>query len=312
MKICVTGGAGFVGVHLIRRLLAEGAEILAVDDFSASDPSRIPADPQVHVERIDVRDAEQMVKALETFRPAALIHLAARHFIPYCDAHPLETMDVNVKGTVAVLRSASTQSRTHVLLASSLAVYPPSTGLLAEDDPLGPVDIYGYSKWMAELVCQHVHRARGSRISILRIANVYGAQETNPHVLPRIVAQVRHGDLVELGNLESRRDYIHVQDVAEAFVALVDPARPDARQLEIFNLSTGKDASVRELIAHIESILGRTIAVHSSRDLMRSVDRPVLRADPSRLCAATGWLPRLSLREGLWELLASEGLAERC
>jgi len=307
MKVTVTGGAGFVGVHLVRGLLAQGHVVQVIDDFSGSSPARLPAAPRLRIDRVDVREASGLQEALDVHAPAVIIHLAARHFIPYCEAHPLETLEVNVRGTATVLRVATSFEDARLILASSLAVYPPREDLLREDIPLGPIDIYGYSKWQAELVARQIGADANLDLAIVRIGNVYGPFETNPHVIPHILEQVRLGDAIELGNLESRRDYIYVEDVVDALLALTArrPAGP-----EVFNLSTGEDSSVSDLLDEMGRLLNRTLRPQPAPHLLRPVDRPMLRADSSRLRAAVGWRPRHTLRDGLRKLLIAEGLLQ--
>jgi UDP-glucose 4-epimerase len=235
------------------------------------------------------------------------IHLAARHFIPYCETHPLETLEVNVKGTANVLRAVASLAEARLILASSLAVYPPQEELLREDVFLEPIDIYGYSKWQAELVAQQIGAGSNLDIAIVRIGNVYGPLETNPHVIPHILEQLKLGDAIELGNLESRRDYIYVEDVVDALLALTTRRLPSP---EVFNLSTGEGHTVTEILDELGRLLDRTLRPQPSPHLLRPVDRPMLRADSSRLRAAVEWRPRHSLRDGLRKLLIAEGLLQ--
>ena len=305
MRVTATGGAGFIGVHLVKTLCREGHEVQVIDNLSIGGAERLDGLPVARLDVADIRDAEAIRKALEDFRPVAVVHLAAIHFIPYCDAHPLEALDVNVQGTAVVVREAIGAGVSRMVAASSLAVYPPRHEKHQESDALGPMDIYGYSKWQAELVVRHDASEYGLHCAIARIANVYGPRETNPHVIPRIVDQLKSGEELKLGNLDSRRDYVYVEDVAEAMASLATGVSPCTG---VFNLSTGQAHSVQNLLDEIGELLDRPIRARCLESLLRPVDRPMLRADASRLTAATGWTPRFTLREGLMGLLLAEGL----
>jgi len=305
VRVTVTGGAGFIGVHLVQALCASGHQVQVIDNHSVGGAERLGGLPVARLDVADIRDAEAIRTVLERFRPAAVVHLAAIHFIPYCDAHPLEALDVNVHGTAVVAREAIAAGVSRLVAASSLAVYPPSHESHREAEVLGPMDIYGYSKWHAELAVTQAASEHGIPCAMTRIANVYGPMETNPHVIPRIIEQLKAGDELRLGNLASRRDYIYVEDVAEALASLATVDSPSAGA---FNLSTKQAYSVQNLLDQISQLLGRSITVRSLEGLLRPVDRPMLRADASRLTAAIGWTPRYTLHEGLKALLLAEGL----
>jgi UDP-glucose 4-epimerase len=305
VRVTVTGGAGFIGVHLVQALCATGHQVQVIDNHSVGGAERLAGLPLPRLDVADIRDAEGIRTALNAFRPTTLVHLAAIHFIPYCDAHPLEALDVNVQGTAIVMREAIAAGASRLVVASSLAVYPPRNEEHLEDETLGPMDIYGYSKWQAELVVKQAASEHGLPCAIARIANVFGPMETNPHVIPRIIDQLKSGDELKLGNLDSRRDYVYVEDVAEALAGLATGASPCTGA---FNLSTGQAYSVQDILDQIGKLLDRPVAARSLGSLLRPVDRPMLRANSSRLTAATRWTPRFTLRDGLRALLLAEGL----
>ena len=221
MRCLVTGGCGFVGAALVRRLLAQSCEVVVVDDFSRGSPDNLgPGRDHVTVVRQDVRDDLDRVFAL--FQPEVVFHLAALHFIPDCDADPARCLQVNVEGTRAVLAAtAALRHQPGLVLASSAAVYAPVDGPVPEQpDSLGPVDVYGYSKrWAEELAADYAART-GTAVGIARLFNVFGPGETNAHFIPSLICQLKAGDQVRLGNLSSRRDYVFVDDVAEALLRL--------------------------------------------------------------------------------------------
>ncbi|MDQ2811088.1 MAG: NAD-dependent epimerase/dehydratase family protein [Actinomycetota bacterium] len=312
MRCLVTGGCGFVGSALIRRLLAESCDVVVVDDLSRGSPQNLGPDrDQVTVVQEDVRNG--LGRILEFFQPQVIFHLAALHFIPDCDADPARCLQVNVDGTRAVLDATATLGlRASLVLASSAAVYAPADGPLREqEDSIGPVDVYGHSKrWAEELAAGFAART-GTAVGIARLFNVFGPGETNAHFIPSLICQLKAGELVRLGNLFSRRDYVFVDDVADALLRLARYTR-DGRSATL-NIGSGRAYTGHEVVkalAAFSSVLaGGAPVIDPSR--IRRVDRPMLLADPARAQKLLGWTPRTSLLDGLqaaWDCPVGAGV----
>ena len=303
-RVFVTGGAGFVGGPLCRALKERGHELLLYDYLFNGRRENVPGFDLVQG---DIRDAALLKSTLAGFAPDAVIHLAAIHFIPYCNAHPAEAVDVNTRGTASLLEAAKAAPPERVIAISTAAVYAPADRAHREEDAPGPIDIYGYSKLFAEGLLQLYRRETGRAAIAVRLFNVYGLADTNPHVLPDILDQVRAGKgEIELGNLAPKRDYIHADDVAAALAALLDFEAKD--NYHCFNLGTGNEVSVTELVEAIARRLGKKIRIRSAPSRQRKVERPHLLADISRISGATGWRPRYDLARGIEKTLRDEGL----
>jgi UDP-glucose 4-epimerase len=306
--ILVTGGAGFVGTTLVADLLAESRAVVVYDSFfTGSRP--LPLAGLTVVEG-DVRDETLLLATMQEHAPAAVIHLAALHYIPYCDAHPVDTMHVNVVGTQALLEACRATGVPRLVFASSAAVYGISSKPHREDDAPEPQDVYGLSKHVGEQQVAAFHRTTGTPCVMARLFNVFGRGETNPHVIPEILRQLADGqDSLHLGNLTPRRDYVHVTDVSRAlrmFAGSADPA------CGTYNVGTSRSVSVADIVAELEAILGRPVAVEQAAGKLRPVDRPNLQADNSRLHADFGWSPETTLSDGLRDLasqLSAQGEA---
>jgi UDP-glucose 4-epimerase len=257
----------------------------------------------LHVVRGDVTDAVLVREVVAATQPAVVFHLAAIHFIPYCIAHPSETVLVNVVGTQLVLDALATVPDARLVFASTADVYAPSQGPHREDDPIATSNVYGASKHFCETLFEVARRVSPTRrIVSARFFNVFGSGETNPHVLPDILAQVREGNVLRLGSLEPRRDYVHARDVAAALVRL---AAYDGTET-VFNVGTGIGTSVRELVDVIGGVLGRRLRIEQDPARVRPVERMHLVADVSRARRELGWTPQLGLRDGLHELVTRE------
>lgn len=301
-RVLVTGGTGFVGSRLVTDLVDDGHDVRVVDDCSVGSRDAVPDGTPVDEVDLRSREVESVVAAHD---PHAVVHLAAVHYVPYCNEHPAETYDVNALGTrnlLDALRGRETLET--VVNASSAAVYPPLAEPLSEDVPPAPMDPYGKSKLVAEDLVRLFDRDTGVDTVSARLFNVYGPGETNPHLVPAILDQLADGSrTVELGNLTPRRDYVHVRDVSRALrrlLAHADSAPP------ALNVGTGEAYSVREVVDAVATALGEEIGVTQDESRVRESDRPHLQADVERIASVTGWRPTVGLVAGLGELLAAD------
>lgn len=299
----VTGGLGFIGNELVRQI-SRRRPVAILDNRNRVAP-RIEDLRDVPVYDIDVTDAPAVRALVRDLRPERVFHLAALHYIPECNADPERTIRVNVEGTLAVLTACADSSVRRVVVASSGAVYADSPDPLSETAPVAPVDVYGWSKHFAEQLCSWMACARDLSVVATRLFNNFGPRETNPHIIPEILTQLRHGDVLRLGRVSPVRDYIHTSDTATALIALADA------ELGLFtavNVATGRGASVRDLVAIIGSHLGRDLRIDADPARLRPIDKNAQVADVALLEQLTGWTPQVTLEAGLRALLDFEGL----
>jgi UDP-glucose 4-epimerase len=302
--ILVTGGAGFIGSWVVDELLARSSDtrIVVLDNLFNGRRAFVPRSPRVSLEVVDLRNAEAVARVYSACRPDAVVHLAGVHFIPYCNAHPAETLAINVVGTQHLLDSCLTAPPRALLIASTAAVYPISDRPNHEDDAPGPIDVYGLTKYANERQLALFSERTDTRCTAARFFNAIGPRETNPHLLPEILAQLRDGaSVLSLGNVEPKRDYIFVADLAAAVVDLIERSLARVR---IYNIGTGVEHSARQIVATLSEIVGRPLAIRNDPDRVRASDRMHLSADISRIAREIGWQPRVALREGLqrcWE-----------
>jgi UDP-glucose 4-epimerase len=311
VRCLVTGGCGFVGSALVRRLLAQACEVVVVDDLSRGSPENFGPDRhQVTVVAQEV--ASDLGQIMASVQPQAIFHLAAVHFIPACDASPARCLQVNVAGARAVLEAAAALRRpASVVLASSAAVYAPADGPHREEDSLRPIDVYGYSKLWAEELAAGFSARTGTAVGIARLFNVFGPGETNAHFIPSLICQLKAGETVRAGNLSSRRDYVFVDDVADALLRLARYCVDG--QSATLNVGSGRAYTGHEVLAALAGLApaaaGSAPVIDPGR--VRPVDRPLLLADPARAHKLLGWVPRTSLPEGLqaaWERPVGAGV----
>lgn len=299
MRILVTGGAGFVGKELIRAL-HDKAQVCVADLLRYGTPDWLK-DPKgaFEFQRLDIRDATAMRDLVQAYKPNVVVHLAAIHYIPECDTDPANATATNVSGTVNVLAACAPGTR--FVFASSGAVYKPDEAPHQEfASALGPADIYGINKLNGEDYVRAFAAGRGLDCCIVRLFNVVGPGETNPHLLPAIVAQLREGvSAIDLGNTWPKRDYIDVLDAAAGFAAVALGKNPQGVDCEIVNLGSGRQYSVNEILEAMRSVLGLNFEVRQDPKRMRAVDRPYLGADITRIETIFGWRPMQTIEDTL-------------
>ncbi|XXF79116.1 GDP-mannose 4,6-dehydratase [Myxococcaceae bacterium GXIMD 01537] len=309
----VTGAAGFLGSHLVEQLLARGTPVLAVDDLSCGRLEQLErwlGDARLTFAKLDIRDEAALAALLKQHRPEAAVHLAALHYIPAAMANPALTVSLNVHGTQCVLSACRAAEVPRLWFASTGDVYAPAEAPHQETGTLAPFNIYGLSKLMGEQLIGLEARARPEAAFVVgRLFNLIGPRETNPHILPEILKQLRaQPDApLRLGNLFPRRDMVPVQDAAAAVIAMVDKATPGVRTC---NVATGVDWSMEEVLRAMGEVRGRPLPVEVDPARVRPVERNFLRADVSRLREYIGFTPNGNLHTRLRELLASEKLLE--
>lgn len=279
MRVLVTGHRGFIGSRLWERIDAD--EVMGVD----------------RLESADLLDLD-VLAAIEEFAPQVVYHLAAEHVVPWCRAHPTETLATNVVGTIRLL-SAVRRSCSRFVLASSAAVYGFGPEPFSESAPRQPADVYGESKLLAEEALRTwvaERRLTGVSGVALRLFNVVGPGDRNQHVLPALIARYLTGERIRHGNLAPRRDYVHVDDVVRALTM------PELHALAGFNtanVGTGIGTSVGDLLLAIQEAGGHPLEPEPDPELMRLEDGDLV-ADTSKL-RGLGWAPRRTLADAIRE-----------
>ncbi|WP_458428424.1 NAD-dependent epimerase/dehydratase family protein [Methylorubrum populi] len=302
VRIIVTGGNGYVGREVTRRLMRSHT-VRVVDSLRYGTVRFTPDEMSaIDFQKIDINDPEAVRVAFETFEPEAVVHLAAIHYIPECEQDPSLAVRTNVLGTQNIL--AACPSGCRVVFASSGAVYKPDDRPHREDTALiEPSDIYGFSKLHGEHYVRYAARTHGLSAVIVRLFNVIGPGETNPHLLPEIVAQLKSGrTTISLGNLWPKRDYIHVQDAAAGFVATTLNSDVVAGETVTVNLGTSHSYSVAEIIGKLKAITGSDFTLIQDDTRKRAVDRPFLAADNGRIRDLFGWSQAYTIDEALSNL----------
>lgn len=298
-KIIVTGGAGFIGSAVIEKLQREGHDIFVIDNLSFGNRKFIRVADD-HFFKADILNKSEVDHIIDTVKPEIIIHLAAVHFIPYCNQHPYESSNINILGTTHILEAAKRNSVKQFFFASTAAVYPIYGEAVSETHPTGPMDIYGLSKLVGEHLCNEFHMETGITTIVCRFFNAFGPNETNPHLIPEIQKQVNSGlRKIQLGNLTPKRDFIHTSDMANAVHALLNKINTG---IHTFNLGRGIEYSVTEIVESFSKQIGEKITIEVDPARVRKVERMHLLADVTKL-KSIGWQPLVDIDGGIKTLI---------
>jgi UDP-glucose 4-epimerase len=289
----VTGGAGFIGSHVVEALLARGDEVTVVDDLSNGKRENVPEGARLLVH--DVR--EGLDEVFGETQPELCCHLAAQVDVRVSVERPQHDASVNVLGTIAVLEAARAHDAQVVFSSTGGAIYGECDGPAPEDAPRLPIAPYGTSKLAAEEYLATYNRLYGTGHVSLRYGNVYGPRQ-DPHGEAGVVAiffnALRAGETPKVfGDGRQTRDYVFVGDVARATVAAAE------RDGGVYNVGTGRETSVVELLELCQRIAGTSMETEFAPARPGELQRAVV--DPSRAVDELGWRPEHSLEDGLGE-----------
>lgn len=307
----VTGAAGFLGSHVVEQLLRRDIPVIGVDNLIGGKwefLAPFAKNPLFQFACIDVRDEARMTELFRREQPHAVVHLAALHFIPAAMREPAYAVSLNVHGTQVVLSAARAADVRCLWFASTADVYKACDGAHFETGAIGPFNIYGMTKWMGEQLVQLEAAMDPKRHFVIgRLFNLYGPHETNPHILPEIIQQMRTNGsgVLRLGNVTPKRDLVPVVDAARAVIDMVLKSTPG---VSTANVGTGVSVSIEELVAMMSTITTKPLKIETDPAKLRPVERPHLQADVTRLRQMIGWAPHGDLSRGLTELLRWEGI----
>jgi nucleoside-diphosphate-sugar epimerase len=308
-RFLITGGAGFIGHRTAAILLAAdpGVKVAILDNLSVGMPMPSSTGRLTPFEG-DIRDRVRVEQVMAEFRPDTIIHLAAVHHIPTCEKKRAYALDVNVVGTETLLEFAELQGINRFVLASSGAVYDWRPEALQETNPLAPCDNYSLAKLTNERQLAYWVERTGGSARIARIFNTIGHDDPNGHLVPDIIGQIPAGVTkveIALGNLTPRRDYIHADDTARGIATLARHC--DLPGVDVFNVASGKDVSVGELVILLGEVMGIDISVREDAARKRRVDRPSQLAATGKIEQQLGFMHSKSLRIALEDIVRHSG-----
>lgn len=317
MRVLVTGGAGYIGTHTVVELLGQGHEVAIIDNFDNGSPVALDrvrelTNGAMAVHEVDIRDTGAITGVARAFRPEAVIHFAGLKAVGESAQEPVEYYDVNVAGTLSLLRAMEAAGCGRIIFSSTATVYgQPDYLPYDEAHPIRPISPYARTKVMVEQVLEDWTTAGPDRTAlVLRYFNPVGAHPSGrigedpqgvPNNLMPFLAQVATGARDRLRifgqDYETKdgtgvRDYIHVVDLARAHVAALDRAA-EASGTETYNIGTGRGYSVREMHAAFSRVVGRELPVEVVD--RRPGDVAEMAADCTLAQEKLGWTAQLGL-----------------
>ncbi len=301
MRAIVTGGAGFIGSHVVDALVARGDEVAVIDSLVHGSKENVSAGAELHVR--DIR--EPLDDLFDAVRPEAVFHLAAQADVRVSVENPVEDADVNVVGTIRILEGARRHGAQVVFSSTGGAIYGECEEPAREDATTEPLSPYGTSKLAAEEYLRSYNRLYGTRHISLRYGNVYGPRQ-DPHGEAGVVAiflgALSRGEQATIyGEGAQTRDYVYVGDVARATTSTV------GQDHGVFNVGTGRETSVVELYELSARVAGSDLPAEHAPARLGELQRSFL--DPTRAATELGFTAMVDLEDGLratWDWVQKE------
>jgi len=303
MKVLVTGGAGFIGSHLVEKLLAEGHDVAILDDFNDFyDPkikrSNISAvAKEIAVHEIDLRDGNAVAKVFRNERLDAIFHLAARAGVRPSIQQPQLYYDTNASGTLHLLEGARTSRVEQFIFASSSSVYGAAKKVpFSEQEHLTQtLSPYAATKIAGEFLCSTYSHLYKMRIVALRYFTVYGARQRPDLAIYQFTRKVHAGEPIDqFGDGTTRRDYTYIDDIIQGTMAAL---KYSGTMFDVFNLGESETIQLKDLIAAIEEALGKKAKINRLPE--QPGDMPLTCADISKARKLLGYAPKTKFEDGL-------------
>ncbi len=301
MKLLLTGGAGFIGSHLLERLLARGDEVSVLDDFNDFyDPALKRRNLPKGGFRLHERDIRDAAPVVAEERPDVLVHLAARAGVRPSIRDPVLYESVNVHGTLVLLEACRRAGIGRFLFASSSSVYGDGTVPFREDDEdLRPVSPYGVSKLMGEHYVRIYARLHGIRATCLRFFTVYGPRQRPDLAIRSFTQALLEGrEIPMFGDGSTERDYTHIDDILRGVLAALDRPEPFA----VYNLGGSHPVPLRRLVELLGEYTGRTPLLRRLPEQPGDARRTFASIEKAR--ANLGYEPKVPIEEGLRAFVA--------
>ena len=305
-NILITGGAGFIGSHLVDRLLGEGTwRVTVIDDFNdfyspeikRSNVARHLASEDYQLREADIRDAGAVREIFDSGNFTAVVHLAARAGVRPSLAEPVLYAETNINGTLNLLEAARTFGVGQFVFGSSSSVYGENEKLpFAEGDPIfKPISPYAATKAAGELLCHTYSHLFGIRTVCLRFFTVYGARQRPDLAIHKFARLISEGKAIQVfGDGSTRRDYTYVEDIIQGMCAAIDY---DKTPHEVINLGESETTELSRLIELLESALGHKAVI--DRQPIQPGDVPITYADISKARSLLGYNPQTKIEEGI-------------
>ncbi|MGI0058011.1 MAG: NAD-dependent epimerase/dehydratase family protein [Nitrosarchaeum sp.] len=284
--ILISGTNGFLGSHLAQFFIKNHTKTYGIFHGSSQNPN---------VEKIhdDISSIQNMPNDVST-----ILHFAALTDIQICEKNPNQCFDINVNGTRNMLELARKNDSSFIFASSSHVYGKPSSLPINENFSLNPLSIHAKSKVKAESICEEYTKLYGMKIIIIRIFSIYGPRSPPYSIISRVINQILKNQKIVLGNINTKRDFLHISDFLSAIDILI---KKNLSGCSKFNIGYGKSFSIKELSTKLLEISQKNLSIESEPHLIRNNDIEELVCDNSKL-KQLGWTPKLTFDEGLTQV----------
>ena len=302
-KVLITGAGGFIGSHLVDRLIDFGCHVRCFVHYnSRNDYGQLKELPDEKIKQIeiiagDLKDANAVYKCIKGVD--TVFHLGALIAIPYSYLHPNDVIETNILGTLNVFMAARDNDVNKIIHTSTSEVYGTAQYVpIDEKHPLQAQSPYSASKIGADKIAESFYKSYSLSVATIRPFNVYGPRQSARAVIPTIITQALIKESIYLGNITPTRDYTYIKDTVEAFINI---AESDETSGHTFNIGSNFEISIGDLAKKIVKLLGRDIKILHDENRFRPENSEVQRlmADNKEALNAFGWTPKVSLEDGL-------------
>jgi nucleoside-diphosphate-sugar epimerase len=301
--VLVTGATGFVGSHLVRRLVRDGHEVHVLRRAQSNFHRLIEVLPRLQAHEVALADGPALAALLQSIRPERIFHLAAATVVAGATGTAAELIGVNLLGTAALIQACDAVNYRGLVTTGDSFEYTASTGPLREADRCEPDTLHGITKLGATLYAQGVARARGRPIVTLRLFSTYGPDDNPRRLVPRVIAGALSGEPIRLSRREISRDWVYVEDVVELYLEAAERAGELAGG--VFNAGSGVAVTIGEITDLLLRLTGSGTEPAWGVFPAPAHDATPWIADMGRTFGAFRWRPRTALEAGLGATIAA-------
>jgi len=296
--VLITGGAGFIGSHLVRRLVDDGADVhVLTSEVSSLYPGRLlDLKGKITIHEGNVVDRSAMDTVAKDVKPSIIYHMAAFTHVGKSWHRVDECVQTNVQGTVSLLEALEPYGYDRFLNFGTSEIYGDIPAPFREDAIVNPISPYAVSKYAAERFCRMFHRSYGWPLVMIRPFNAYGPGQTPDRVIPEIIARALRGDELAMTQGRQTREFNYVEDLADGFVRAALAPNVEG---EVINIGCGEDISMRDLATTILDLMGNPITPQFGALPERPAEIMEMRCDNTKAKTLLGWEPAHSLEDGL-------------
>jgi UDP-glucose 4-epimerase len=302
-RVLVTGATGFIGSHLVRRLVSEGTEVHGLTStVSSLYPVRlVDLRDRIFLHEGNLTDRGAMDALIEDVQPSHVFHLGAYTHVGKSWGRVDECIQVNLQGTVNLLHALQGSDYVRFVNMGTSEIYGDITPPFRERDSVFPVSPYAASKYAAESFCKLFHHGKASPIVMVRPFNAYGPAQSADRVIPEIILRALRGEELRMTQGRQTREFNYVEDTVDG---LVRAATTPGVEGQVLNIGCGEDVSIRDVASTILALLGNPIRARFGSLPERPTEIWTMRSDSSRARDVLGWKPQHSLTDGLEKTIA--------